>query len=59
MKQTPKQRAILVMEIIELSYVSLLSHLEWTHRRSSEGFQWHKDAVKDYAKIIERAARLY
>lgn len=46
--QNPKE----IEQAIKLAYSSLVSHLHWTYARSSEGANFHKRAVQEYAKII-------
>lgn len=46
--QNPKE----IEQAIKLAYGSLMSHLPWTYLRSSEGVNFHKKCVREYAKII-------
>jgi len=38
--------------LIRLTYDSLQSHLKYTHISTSEGKDFHKKCVKDYALMI-------
>lgn len=52
-------RAKLVKKIIRLAYDSLDSHLDYTHIKTSEGADFHKNAIKDYVEIIKTATELW
>lgn len=54
-----QRRAKLIAKIIKQSWTSLESHLFWTYRKSSEGEEFHKQAVKEYIDIIKNASELY
>ena len=43
---------------IRLTWESLQSHLYWTHSKSSEGKQFHKKAIREYAEIISILSEL-
>jgi len=53
------RRAKLVKGIIKLAYDSLDSHLDYTHRKTSEGADFHKDAIRQYVEIIDKATKLW
>ena len=53
------ERARKVERAIRLAYDSLQSHLQWTHKRSKEGTNFHKRCVKEYAEIIKLLSELY
>lgn len=52
-------RAKNVEKIIRQAWVSLESHLYWTHTKSSEGTQFHKKAIREYVDIINNATKLW
>jgi len=52
-------RAKSVEKIIRLAWDSLESHLKYTHIKTTEGEKFHRDAIRDYTKIIEEAQKLY
>ena len=54
-----KQRAIKVERIIRLAWSSLESHLYWTHSKSSEGRNFHKQAIREYIEIIKTSIDLW
>ncbi len=54
-----KQRAIKVERIIRLAWSSLESHLYWTHSKSSEGKNFHKQAIREYIEIIKNSIDLW
>lgn len=54
-----KQRAIKVERIIRLAWSSLESHLYWTHSKSSEGRNFHKQAIREYIEIIKNSIDLW
>lgn len=54
-----KDRAQKIDEAIRLIWDSLQSHLEWTHKQSSEGEQFHKRCVKEYTALIKILTELY
>jgi hypothetical protein len=43
---------------LRLTWDSLQSHLEYTYKKSWEGKQFHKKAVKDYSEIISILSEL-
>jgi hypothetical protein len=53
------ERAKKIEEAIKLIYDSLDSHLEWTHRQSSEGRAFHKKCAAEYAQLILILTQLY
>lgn len=53
------RRAKIVKKIIRLAYDSLDSHLDYTHIKTSEGADFHKDAIKQYVDIIKMATDLW
>jgi len=53
------RRAKLVKKIIRLAYDSLDSHLDYTHIKTSEGSDFHKNAIRDYIEIIKTATELW
>ena len=53
------RRAKIVKKIIRLAYDSLDSHLDYTHIKTSEGADFHKDAIKQYIDIIKLATELW
>jgi hypothetical protein len=44
---------------IKLTWSSLRSHLEWTHKKSPEGHRFHKACVQEYAETIKILSSLY
>lgn len=54
-----KDRAQKIDEAIRLIWDSLQSHLEWTHKQSSEDEQFHKKCVKEYTALIKILTELY
>jgi len=66
-KLTTRQRARVVEKAIQLTWVSLESHLEFAHKDSleidrtqvAEEHEFHKMCVQDYAEIIRLLALLY
>ena len=58
-----KKRAKGIEKAIRLTWESLESHLEWTYKkipkRCGETHDFHKQAVRDYAKVIDRLAHLF
>jgi len=56
---TKDKRAKIVDEGIRLTWSSLESHLEWTHRKSSEGKRWHQKCVEDYVRTLQLFIKLY
>jgi hypothetical protein len=59
MRNIENARAKYVEKIIRLAWSSLESHLEYTHKKTSEKEKFHKDCVKDYIEIMENASKLY
>ncbi len=55
---TKKKRAEKIEEAIRLVWDSLQSHLEWTHKQSSEGEKFHKRCVSEYAILIQLLSEL-
>lgn len=53
------RRAKIVKKIIRLAYDSLDSHLDYTHIKTSEGADFHKDAIKQYIDIIKLSTDLW
>jgi hypothetical protein len=56
----------LVSEAIDLTVDSLTSHLPYTHekiqfwaKKNGETHNFHKECVKDYAKVISILVQLY
>jgi len=58
-KDKSRERAALIDRGIRLTFLSLETHLHWTHQKDKDGFKWHKDAVADYAAVIKILADLY
>jgi hypothetical protein len=58
-KKNHSRRAKHVERAIRLTWVSLESHLEYTHRKDGAGFTFHKRAVRDYAEVILLLSNLY
>ena len=58
-KLTPKQRAKLIEEALGFTYESLSSHTYWTHTKNAEGFRFHKEAIRDYARLMWLISNLY
>ena len=44
---------------IKLVWGSLESHLRYTHVRTEEGMQFHKDCVKEYSELLMILSDLY
>ncbi|MFA6325374.1 MAG: hypothetical protein WCX46_04080 [Candidatus Paceibacterota bacterium] len=59
MKSIEEKRAKYVEKIIRLALDSLESHLEYTHKHTSEGTKFHKDCVVEYTEIINNAIKLW
>ena len=47
-----------IKRLIELAWSSLESHLDWTHKDSSEGKKFHKRCVKEYSEMIKLLSEL-
>jgi len=58
-KNKTDQRAIDVEKVILAQWSSLISHLEWTYKKSAEGKTFHKKCVKQYAEEILNTTKLY
>ena len=56
---TKSKRAQKIEEAIRLVWDSLQSHLEWTHKHSTDGEKFHKQTVKEYAILIKLLSELY
>lgn len=57
-----KERAKLIERAIRLTWSSLDSHLELTHRKAPKFVgreKFHKTCVKDYAEMIVILTKLY
>lgn len=48
-----------IERLIRLTWSSLESHLQYTHKKTSEGCGFHKKCVKDYAETIKLLTELY
>lgn len=57
--ETTTRRAKLINESILLAWDSLQSHLDWTHKQSSEGQKFHQRCIADYATLIKNLTELY
>jgi hypothetical protein len=54
------KRAQLIEEGIKLAYSSLDSHLLFTHSKAKDGSKkFHKDCIKEYARLITILSQLY
>ena len=56
---TSSERAKLIEEAIRLTWDSLESHLVYTYSKDEAGYEFHKQATKEYAKVIEILTQLY
>jgi len=56
---TPKERAKLIEEAINLVTDSLQSHLPYTHEPDKLGANFHQVCVVEYAKVIQILSKLY
>lgn len=54
-----KERAKLIQRAIELAYDSLDSHLQYTHKKTSEGRKFHQKCVEEYSELINILSKLY
>lgn len=54
---TSKEKKI--ERIIELAYDSLKSHFPYTRIKTTEGKDFHKKAIQEYAEIIKLTSELY
>lgn len=50
---TIEEKAKKIERAIRLAWSSLESHLQWTHKKSSEGEKFHKQCLEEYAELIK------
>lgn len=50
---TTEEKAKKIERAIRLAWSSLESHLQWTHKKSSEGEKFHKQCLSEYAELIK------
>lgn len=50
---TTEEKAKKIERAIRLAWSSLESHLQWTHKKSSEGEKFHKQCLGEYAELIK------
>jgi hypothetical protein len=53
------KRAKAVEQIMLLAWDSLSTHLKYTHIKTTEGTKFHREAIRDYLKIMAEAYKLY
>lgn len=54
-----KSKEANVEQIIRQAWSSLESHLQYTHKRTSEGQKFHKKCVEEYLDIMNNAVKLW
>lgn len=47
-----------IVKAVRLVWSSLQSHLEYTYKKSWEGKQFHKKAIREYSEIISILSEL-
>lgn len=58
-KDEEKLRAKHIEKIMKQAIDSLISHLPYTYRYTTEGRKFHKDCISEYLEILNNANKLW